>query len=271
MSKDSWQATLELEYEASGSTTRLRKNAHQGPLRVLKPFYLKNAQSNECHTYIIHPPGGIANQDQLATSVLLKKDAKVLLTGTGAAKYYQSFAGQTTRVSHNLKLENSSLEWLPFENIFFKDAKSTTSATIFLQSSRLMYWDICYVDYGQKTSVDTSLKISIDNSLFLQEKCLYDIFAQSNICLSNNYPISAIFILHPTSRLLLEELREIIKNMNFDPEECSLAASCIDETIIIRGLATKTRCIWQAFTSMWQATRQAVLGLAPIPPRIWNT
>ena len=271
MPQESWQAKLELEYEAANRITRLRKNSHLGPLRVLKPFYLDNPQGSECHTYIIHPPGGIANQDQLQTSIRLEDNAQVLLAGTGATKFYQSFADQTTSVNNTLRLENSSLEWLPFENIFFQNAKSKTSAHIFLKNSRLMYWDICYVDYGDKTWVDSSLRLFIEDSLFLQEKFIYNSLAKNNICLANNYPISAIFILHPTQEPLLEEVREIIKAMSFAPEDCSLAATRIDKTTIIRGLAVKTRFIWQAFNSIWQTTRQAVVGLPPMPPRIWNT
>ena len=51
-----WLAELSLRYEHRSSRTVIAARRHQGPLTVQKPFYPEGAV---CHTYVLHPPGGV--------------------------------------------------------------------------------------------------------------------------------------------------------------------------------------------------------------------
>jgi len=50
-----WEARIELGFERRHRRTVMARR-HYGPLAVQKPFY---PEGEICHTYLIHPPGGI--------------------------------------------------------------------------------------------------------------------------------------------------------------------------------------------------------------------
>ena len=84
----SWQARLELSFQLSGGRTILARRQHVGPLIVQRPFYPEGPEV--CHTYLLHPPAGIAAGDRIEAAVSVEEGAHVLLTTPGAAKWYRS-------------------------------------------------------------------------------------------------------------------------------------------------------------------------------------
>jgi urease accessory protein len=78
-----WPARLELELERRGATTRLARNRHYGPLRLIRALH---DDSGRCEAVIVHPPGGLVGDDSLEVSVTLRERAQVLATTPGAQK-----------------------------------------------------------------------------------------------------------------------------------------------------------------------------------------
>ena len=60
---------MKLGYAAKDGQSLLARQERQGPLFVQKPFYPEGPRT--CHTYIIHPPGGVVGGDALGLDVTL--------------------------------------------------------------------------------------------------------------------------------------------------------------------------------------------------------
>ena len=119
----SWPAHLHLAYQQVNGQTTPTRRLSSGPLRLQKSFWPEGPRS--CHQILVHPPGGIAGNDQLHIELQLQAGSQVLLTTPGAAKWYASLGPMA---SQQLRAElgpNSRLEWLPQENIFFAGCQAT--------------------------------------------------------------------------------------------------------------------------------------------------
>lgn len=125
----SWLAVLQLYFQTQGKKTFLYKQYHDGPLMVQRPFY---PEDDICHVYILHPPGGIVGGDQLVINIHLDQGSQTLITTPGATKFYRS-AGPTAVLTQQFYLrKNSSLEWLPQDNLFFPDVRAKLDTHFFL-------------------------------------------------------------------------------------------------------------------------------------------
>ena len=138
--KKGWQATLDLQFQFLGGKTTLASRRHVGPLTVQRPFY---PEAETCHLYLLHPPGGIVGGDELTISATIDADCHTLITMPGASKFYRS-SGAQARLQQTLTLaENSTLEWLPQDAIFFPGANAALSTAFHLAaSSTLLAWDL---------------------------------------------------------------------------------------------------------------------------------
>ncbi len=72
-----WKASLDLTFIDRGDKTVLKHRSQQGPLAIQRPLY---PEGNPCHTYLLHPPGGVVGGDTLQISVHAIQGAKSLIT-----------------------------------------------------------------------------------------------------------------------------------------------------------------------------------------------
>ncbi|HEY5717834.1 MAG TPA: urease accessory protein UreD, partial [Motiliproteus sp.] len=70
-----WRARLNLGFEQRHGRTALPHLAHEGPLRVQRPFY---PEGTVCHVYLLHPPGGLVSGDQLSINAELAAHSHAL-------------------------------------------------------------------------------------------------------------------------------------------------------------------------------------------------
>ena len=80
-----WSARLHLAYSHRFSRTALTDVDFEGPLRVQRPFY---PEGDVCHTYLLHPPGGMVSGDELAIHLQLSPETHVVATTPSAGKIY---------------------------------------------------------------------------------------------------------------------------------------------------------------------------------------
>src|SRR5687768_1752083 len=136
---EGWRAQLHLTFARSATRTCIVERQHRGPLLVQRPFYPEGAV---CHAYIIHPPGGVVGGDELQLQVDIRNEAHALLTTPAAAKFYRS-DGRTARQDQILRADDTTLEWLPQESIFFPQANVRSTTRIELRSrAKFIGWEI---------------------------------------------------------------------------------------------------------------------------------
>jgi urease accessory protein len=135
----SWKAHLSLRFRKENSRTILAERRSDGPLVVQKALYPDGPQL--CQAIVVHPPGGIANGDELTLSARSEPDAQALITTPGAGKWYRS-AGAWARQTLDFDVQGS-LEWLPRETIVFDGALADLRSRVALrQGARYIGWEV---------------------------------------------------------------------------------------------------------------------------------
>ena len=99
-----WQAQLRIRFEKRYQRTVLRRTHQHGPLTIQKPFY---PEGDTCHTYLLHPPGGIVGGDSLKIEASVTPNATALVTTPAANKVYRT-TGYESCVSQNLRVADGA-------------------------------------------------------------------------------------------------------------------------------------------------------------------
>src|SRR5690606_24199186 len=129
--RDAWRAGIELAYESRGERTVPALRRHYGPLRVQRGLLPEGP--GVWHQVLVHPPGGIASNEDRRIDVTARAGARALLTAPGAARWYRArhpgspLDEPGTWASQSLRLRveaGASLEWLPLESIVFDGARA---------------------------------------------------------------------------------------------------------------------------------------------------
>ena len=207
--KKGWQATLDLQFQFLGGKTTLASRRHVGPLTVQRPFY---PEAETCHLYLLHPPGGIVGGDELTISATIDADCHTLITMPGASKFYRS-SGAQARLQQTLTLaENSTLEWLPQDAIFFPGANAALSTAFHLAaSSTLLAWDLLCLGrpvIGEAFShgaLANRLEVWVDGSPLLIERLS---LADGQLACVAQQPWVGTMLFYPANETLLEGVRE---------------------------------------------------------------
>lgn len=136
-----WRASLELGLECTERCTILRRNVHEGPLRVQRALYPES--DGTCHLYLLHPPGGLVQGDELRVEIEIGKGASCLVTTPGATKVYRS-EGRCCRSTTDIRVDDGGVfEWLPQETILFDGARVVAKTSIELaDDASFIGWDV---------------------------------------------------------------------------------------------------------------------------------
>jgi urease accessory protein len=270
---NNWHAYLELKYQQRETSTVLAQRRHHGPLMVQRPFY---PEQGVCHTYIIHPPGGVVGGDQLQIDVQVQEGAHALLTTPASGKFYNSHAchsqlQQTLRVA-----QNATLEWLPQDNIFFEGSHATLKTDIEIADNACFIgWEISCLgrpfsgllfDSGhcrQKLALSRNgVPILIDNShLQAGHGVLSEKWGLSG------YSVTGTLMATPADRSLVERLRTEFQHC----EDFIFSVTLIDDVLLCRFLGEHGEAARLQFEHAWQIIRPHVIGLQACSPRIWKT
>ena len=269
-----WLARLALGYEKRNRRTVLAQREHYGPLYVQKPFYPEGDEV--CHTYLLHPPAGIAGGDELNLEVTLAEECHALMTTPAATKFYRAnpYHGVLTQnISMNTR---SSLEWLPQENIIFAGAEAEIHTRIDLKTDcRLIAWDSQCL--GRPACAEAFLTGSLKQrfEIFLEQEALYidamHIDSRSKIQDSiwglGGCPVNSLMIVYPATADLFEQINSEIVGL----EHVQSAATLIEDLLVIRCLGLEMEKVQNEMRRYWHILRPHIMNRKACPPRIWNT
>lgn len=270
-SKSSWIAELDLVFNNNTNKTFVESQKHIGPLTIQKPFY---PADNSCHVYILHPPGGVATNDNLNISVKTNNNAQVLLTGNGATKFYNS-ANHISYFEQNFIVkDNSCLEYLPLENIFFNGANVEINTSYKLYDTASMaHWEIFCLgrevsnERFEKGSIQNKIQITVNDKLIIFDNSIINKNYIDSISGLRGYNYFGTFIISNATKDIIAD----IKNMVDDESDYICGITNIENILIVRCLANKQRIIMSLFISIWKTMRPLVFNKNAVLPRIWAT
>jgi urease accessory protein len=262
-----WRAELTLAFARQGERTVLADRKHFGPLVVQRPFY---PEGNVCHVYLVHPPGGIAGGDQLRLDATLSQGAHALITTPAATKFYRALPGKKSGLRQVLRCEGATLEWLPQENIVFRDACSSTSTAVHLCSqSKFIGWELtCYGRLAGNEPFDSglykqALELWIDGRPTLLDHLRID---GSTATMKSPWGLASKNVLgtllaYPATPSDLDAARELE----------GIACTLVDGVLSCRSIGDDSETVKRDFMRLWQALRPRIVGREAVSPRIWAT
>lgn len=271
-----WSGTLSLSFDCVQGETVLRRQAASLPLAFQKPLYPEGPR--HCHGVILHPPGGIANDDELHIVVDLQDNAQVLLTSPGATKIYRSATHANQLVEIRLAA-GAYLEWLPQEIIVFNGARWRQHTRIELApNARWLGWDI--VRFGRTAAGERfsdghwqsatevwrgEKPLWIDHQQLQGGSSLLD----SEFGLRGEAVVATlVWISQAVPRELLEDCRRWWQSQNWQGET---GVSRLSDGLVARyrGPSTDEARSW--FIAIWNRLRRHALQRPACLPRVWNT
>lgn len=267
-----WAALLDLKFRLGEEKTRLIPVRRFGPLSVQRPFY---PEQDLCHTYLLHPPGGVVGGDQLDLNIQGERGASALVTTPGATKFYHS-AEQTATVNQQLLLEGfSTLEFLPQENIYFPGAlvDANTRVTVNEDSSLLLWEKHCFGRPANEELFDrgklrTRLEIFDAEELLFTETQRIDLDEIQRSSGLRGNPVMGTFVIvsKALNKTLLETCREV-KCAN----GITGTTQPLESLLLIRYMGNSTLELNAYFVKLWEILRLQILDRDACHPRIWNT
>ncbi len=275
-----WFARLDLEFTAQAKRTVLSHCQHVGPLRVQRSFYPEGEAVT--HTYVLHPPGGVASADVLVTRVTLQRGAQALLTSPGAMKLYRSDTAATASIQCRLRVaENASLEWFPAETLIFDGAQVAIDNDVQLDvGAQFIGWDIqCF---GRPTLNETFRRGSFDQTTRLRRGTQTLLFERIRLGHDKswlqtpwgaaNHPVVATLIATAADAKLGADALAAARGAVASSANSLFAVSLNQGNVLIaRYLGNSTEAARDTFVRLWESIRPLLLARAPCPPRIWKT
>ncbi len=276
MMKKNWEAHLQLEFAYRAGRTCLVRKQHRGPLLVQKAFYPETDQQC-CHIYLIHPPGGIVQGDQLQLDVELAARSHVLITTPAAGKFYRS-QGERACLEQYLKLEaGAQLEWLPQETILYNESQTLLKTIVQLQAdSRFIGWEILclgrqagryYFDSGRCRQLFELWRD--DKPVFIERS---QIATGTPILKSPwglaGFSLTATMVATHCTQSVLELVHQWIAT---EAAGEYLSVTLKHDILICRFLGHEAETARYYFVRIWSLIRPQVLGREAVMPRIWHT
>ena len=275
-SENNWRAELDLVFKKFGQKTALSGKSHVGPLMVQKPFYPEGP--DVCHTYIVHPPGGVAGGDRLSIRMNVGSGAHALLTTPAAGKYYRSPKALSTQtIGINVDI-NSVCEWFPQESIFYNGAGTNMKTVVNLNlGSRYIGWDVACL--GLEASGNPFEKGEIRQNIEIYKNSVPIFIEAANIrgdsgSLTapwglNGKKVFGYMVCVPCPAELVKKIKSLEERK--DHGRIFSVTLVGKEVLVCRFLGKHAFNAFKVFLRTWEIIRSDLMGKPSCPPRIWKT
>lgn len=272
-----WKAQLRLGFVHGAQGTRLAERTHAGPLRVQKSLYPEGPQV--CHAIIVHPPGGVVGGDALDIAVTGGTGSHALLTTPGAGKWYRA-NGRVSRQDVRLEIgENATLEWLPQETLFYRDARVALTHRVALDAGAryiggeiLCFGRTASGEVFDEGSVRQASTIHREGQLVWHEQGEIDgagAAMHSPFGLGGNTVCATLIACGLT--LDADQLRQLRQEL--DSASCSghSGVTQLPQIVVVRHLGRSSEAARAVVLAAWRRLRPLLLGRPAAFPRLWNT
>lgn len=274
--KSNWYARLELEYKKSRNKTILSHRLHKGPLVIQKPFY---PEEDVCHSYLIHPPGGIVGGDILELDVVLLKGSHALITTPAANKFYRS-DNKYAQLYQSIRISDGAiLEWLPQETIFFNSCNAQIKTDFHLEGdAQLVCWEInCFGrpasnDYFEQGNIIQKISINKDGTPLYIDRNVFN--AETKILSEkwglNKFPVMATMLVTMPDKSDAIDF-EPIQVLQEHTQRLIFTVTVRENILLVRYFGYHAREALSLLTQCWSSMRPQLIKKKSCPPRIWET
>ena len=279
-----WLAQLRLRFSPRPNGTRLTERSQLGPLAVQRPFY---PEPHACHSYLLHPPGGVVGGDQLEIDISVASDAHALITTPGATKFYRSAGAQAVQQQRFRVESGGLLEWLPLETIFFPEAHARLDSAIDIApGGRFIGWEMhCFgrpalQECFKSGQVSMHTAVTVDGKpLLLEQLMLRDGDMHQSAAGLRGYAMSGCLLAVGVDSQCLDLVRELLQQISceqgYAPDQLNAAVTLLDDgaenLLVVRALGQQSEVMLACFSQVWALLRRHWLQIEPCPPRIWAT
>lgn len=270
-----WRASLKLGYAFSQGKSLLRRQERQGPLFVQKPFYPEGPTT--CHTYILHPPGGVVGGDRLGLEVALDAGSQALITTPAAGKFYRSAGAAAVQINRLEIGVDAVLEWLPQETIVYDGAVAEMRTMVRLApGARFIGWEMVCLGLpacGQPFAsgrIHQQLEIrQADKPLLIEPLRI----ASGDALLTARWgldgrPVVGTMVATTAEPQVVVDIR---RQVAAAASEGLFAVTQVPGLIICRFLGDDVYAGLKLFRRAWEVLRPAVKNRNACAPRIWAT
>jgi urease accessory protein len=270
-----WHAHLKLRYIRHQRKTVLLEQHHTGPLFVQKPFYPEGSRT--CHTYLVHPPGGVVGGDRLALDLIVEPRGHAVLTTPAAGKFYRSAGPQALQANQLAVAPGAALEWLPQETIVYNRANAALRTTVRLdKDARFIGWEMICLGLPAARQpfvegrLDQRFEIVRENRpLFIEPFRLREndpvLTARWGL---DGRPAIGTMVATTGDKTVLAAIREKIAPASATE---AFAATQINDLTICRFVGSDIYAGFRYFLEAWRLLRPALLKQPACLPRIWAT
>ncbi len=267
-----WAALLQLELRRCADRTRLVPLRRYGPLSVQRPFY---PETDCCHVYLLHPPGGVVGGDSLELQIALQPGAQGLFTAPGAAKFYLS-SGPVAQVRQRLAVgADAGLEFLPQENIYFPGAEVDARTELVLEAGgRLLLWEKhCFgrpanheaFEHGRLRS---QIDLRFDGELIYSEIQRVDNAEIERASGLRGQPVCGTLLAAGAD--FSDDTVAALQRIEPELGSGGLSRPRTD-LVTARYIGPNSADLDRYFIRLWEGLRPALLRRDACRPRIWNT
>jgi urease accessory protein len=270
-----WPASLRARVARSGGRSALSGLEHRGPLRVQKGLWPEGP--DPLHLILLHPPGGIAGGDSLATEIAVCQDAHVLLTTPGAGRWYRADAPSEMVVRMTVET-GASIEWLPQETIVHDGAQAEASLELEVaEGGSAIGWEVIVL--GRRASGERFENGALRQSTRITRAGRL-LFGESSLVTGDRgADLAALAGLH-VSGLLWAVSNEPIGDALADGVEAAMLAASpahagasrvAPNLLLARVVDGSPERVRASLTEAWTVLRPELLGREARRPRIWAT
>ena len=268
---DGWVGRLALDFQRRGHGTTLVRRRHVGPLTVQRAF---QPEPGVCHTYVIHPPGGVAGGDRLDMDVNVGDCGHALLTTPAAGKFYRTAGAPAEQLQGFRAGPGARVEWLPMETILHGGSDVALTTRFDLEADAgLLTWDILCLgrpgsgDHFERGRCRQRIRVDVDGAPVLDEQLRLeagDPLLTAPWGLAGN-PAVAALLAYPADERAAEWARAALGG------ELRAGVTLLDGLLVCRVLGPGAEAVRTVLERVWARLRPDVLGVTPCPPRIWTT
>lgn len=228
--------------------------------------------------------GGVLAGDKLALDVEVESGATAQLTTTGATRLYRHRSGATDseqRTSFHVG-DGAMLEYLPDPVIPFARSRHTQRTEIELGlGSTLFWWEVIApgrLASGERFAFER-LQIAADvraagkqvmREDYVLEPQSSDLAAMARMCeYSHTISLVAVQQGRPAAfwRGLESQLSEAAQARTVRGQAVWGASTLASDGVVVRGLSTSGRFIFEPLIEFWRTARVAITGEDAAPPR----